>query len=153
MCDPVSMTALAVASSAAGVYGQYQAANAQVDAANDAAAASAEELEAQQSKQAGDRVRAARREAARARVAAGEAGVAGQSFEAQLKQAFGDANQDIAVVAKQGSFTGRAINANLKSNTASAKSITPLSSALQIASSGVRGYTSGLQIKQARSGT
>lgn len=150
MCEPVSMTALAIASAGASAYGQLQGANAQVAAANEAAAAQAEEVEAQQSQQAGERIRAARREAARARVAAGEAGVAGNSFEAQLRQSFGAANQDIAVIAKQGGFTERSINTNLRSNTAGTRGITPLSTGLQIASAGASGYASGLQIRQAR---
>lgn len=148
MCEPTTiMTGLALATSAAGAVGQYQSANAQVDAANAQAAAQAEEIKARQDQQAGERIRAARREAARARVAAGEAGVAGQSFEAQLADTFGRANQDLAILSKQGGFTERAVNANLKSNTAGTQRAGGLGAALQIASSGAQGYATGLQIK------
>ena len=150
MCDPVSMSVLAIASAGAGAYSQHKAANAQVDAANEQAEAQAEEMTAQRDQQIGQRVEAARAERARMRVAAGEAGVSGASFEAQLRHSLGSVNQDVAVAKKQSSFNTRAINANLKSNTASTKGVNALSSGLQIASAGASGYSAGLDIKAKR---
>lgn len=148
MCDPVTAaTALAIASASAGVVGEYQTAQATTRAVNRQSRAQAEEASARSSQEAGERVRAARRAAARARVGAGEAGVSGQSFEAQIANELGAANQDLAIVQKQGGFTERAINANALNQTARFRGLNPVSSALKIASAGASGYSTGLQIQ------
>lgn len=151
MCEPVTvLTTLSIASAAAGAIGQYQNASALVDASEEQAQNQAEEFAAQRDQQIGERVAQGRAERARLRVAAGEAGVSGNSFEAQIRQSLGDVNQDLAIAQKQSSFTGRSIQANLKSNTAGTRGVGGLNAGLQIAKGAVSGFETGLAIKQSR---
>jgi len=138
MCDPVTvMGALSVAGTAMGAVSQYQQANASNRATEQTAQAQADEYADSRDQQLGERVRASRRERARIRVSAGESGVAGQSFEAQLRNSFGAQERDIAISKKQSLNTGRSLNAQVK---AEAKSFSPLSAGLQIAGAGYKAY-------------
>jgi hypothetical protein len=138
MCEPVSLGTMgwlalgttAAAGTAQAVSG-YQQAQAAVDAADAQAEAQAEEYAATRDQQLGERVREARIQRSRMRVAAGEAGIGGQSFELQIQDSLGRQNQDAAVAKKQGGFTQRAINA---SNKNVGQGFNAISAGLQIAS-------------------
>lgn len=77
MCDPVTiaMVGLAVVTSTAGIIGQAQSNKAQTKALISAQAVQSEELRKQQTGELFDQDRAARREQARIRTSAGEAGL------------------------------------------------------------------------------
>ena len=119
MCEIVTATTLAYAAlgiSAVGAGASIMESRQQTKDAEDTAQNQAEEFATERDQKLGERIKEARRERARIRVGAGESGVAGASFEAQLKNSFGQENQDIAVIKKQGGFTQRSINTNAKSN-------------------------------------
>lgn len=140
MCDPVTMAGIAIAGSAVQAYSGYQQANAANRAAEQQAQVQADEYAASRDQQIAERVKQARRERGRLRVAAGEAGVGGASVEAQLANSFGQQNQDIAIIQKQGGFTERAIGTELKS-VAARNRFSPLSAGLQIAGAGASAYS------------
>ena len=151
MCSPPAIVmALSMASTATGLFAQRQAANAQLEALETQRQAQAEELSAQAEQRMGERVKKARRERARLRVAAGEAGIAGASFEAVLADSFAQQNQDLATIAKNVAFADRASQARFRSAVAQVDRPTLVSSALQIGLSGAQGFQSGLQIQAAR---
>lgn len=140
MCEPATVLGvLAVAGSAVSAVGQYQQASASNKAAGEQAQAQADEYANTRDQQIGERIKESRRERARLRVSAGESGVAGASFEAALRQSFGDQNQDIAIAQKQGKLTSRSLKAQTKAST---KSFSPVASGLQIASAGYSAYNS-----------
>ena len=120
MCEPTTLAIVgaytAVAASAVSAYGDYQSGKAQNSALEDQAQTQADEAASARDQEIGERVKQSRRERARIRVSAGESGISGQSFEAQLKNSLGAENQDIAVAQKQGGFTERAIKNDLKVN-------------------------------------
>jgi len=134
------MTALAIAGAGASTYSQIQAANTQAAALNAQRKAQAEELHAREQQQMGERVKQARKERARMLVAAGEAGVRGPSFEAQLMNSFSQQNQDLATIRKQGFFNNRASEASIGSAFASIRKPNVLSAGLQIADAGYTAY-------------
>lgn len=86
MCDPISIAATAVASSVVSLVGQSQAASAQRDAINQALGQANQQIAQQKQAEENDRLRAARQEDSRIRVAAGEAGLSlgSQSIEMML---------------------------------------------------------------------
>ena len=140
MCEPATvMGVLAVAGTAVSAVSQYQQASAANKAAGEQAQAQADEFAMQRDQQIGERLRESRRERARMRVAAGESGVAGASFEAALKQSLGNVNQDIAIAQKQSTLTSRSLKAQTKGAT---ESFSPLSAGLQIANAGYSAYNS-----------
>lgn len=142
MCDV--FTALEVGLAIAGTYSQGQQAKAQVRALDNQRKAQAEELAAKRDMSIGQRVAAARREAAARLVSAGEAGVAGQSMMLDIADAFGRANQDNAVTAKQAEFEDRASAVSYASGVASVDRPSVMDSALQIA----RGYAKGRELSR-----
>ncbi|HUF73738.1 MAG TPA: hypothetical protein VMR74_12655 [Gammaproteobacteria bacterium] len=148
MCEPVSLsTALMVASSTAAVYGQYQQAGAQTDALALQRQHQQEEIQAQADERAGERVKQARAERARLRVAAGEAGVSGISFEDQLYDTYLQEDLDLGILAKDSRFADRASDARYRSGLAGVNRPSVLGAGLQIAGAGYAGHSQGLQIK------
>jgi hypothetical protein len=148
MCEPTTiMAGLAVASTAMGVLGQNAAADAQLSGLETQRRNQAEELQTQADQNAGERVKQARRERARMRVAAGEAGAGGQSFEASLANSFGQQNHDLAAIARQSHFNDRASQASYASNVAGVNKPNALTAGLQIAGAGYGGYSQGLQME------
>lgn len=75
MCDPVTLTVIAVASAASSVIGQVQSANAANKAINAQNLSRQKEIDRSTSAEINDRLREARREQGRIAVAAGEAGL------------------------------------------------------------------------------
>lgn len=139
MCDPVTLTALTVGSGLLGAAGQFDAASANNKAAGKTAQAQADEFAASRDEQLGERVRQSRRERGRQRVSAGEAGVAGNSFESLLKNSLGAQNRDIAIAQKQGGFTQRSLQSEVDI-VAARNQFSPLSAGLQIAASGATSF-------------
>ena len=150
MCEPVSI-GLAVSSaigSLAGVEGQRQQGKAQRAALTRQAKVRGEEIQEQNEERIGTRIREARRERARARVAAAEGGVGGQSFALQIKDSLFQQDLDVAANAKNLGIQGRGLNAGLQSSFAS----TANPGALDFITAGISGATSGLQIGQSLPG-
>lgn len=109
MCEPTT-----IIMGVSAVYGAVAARkNAKTQSANMAkqAAAQAEQQHAANSSKAGERVKMARAERARLRVAAGESGVSGQSFEAQMMDAAFQADSDLAQIEQNNANAGDATNA------------------------------------------
>jgi len=109
MCEPITaaltttqmiMGGLSAASAAAGALAAAQSGQAQADAIAEQADTKADQLSDQAGVQIGERVKQGRAERARLRVAAGEAGVAGGSFEATLLQSSFDQSEDTATIKK-----------------------------------------------------
>lgn len=152
MCEPVTLisTGLAVASSAVGTIGAHSRAKAQRSALTQQRANQAEEIAAQADAQAGDRVKAARAERARIRVAAGEAGVGGNSVDAMMFDSFQQQDSDLAIIRKNEFFSQRGSEARYRSGMAAAQGPSALEAGLGIASAGFAGYQTGLQIKDVR---
>jgi hypothetical protein len=143
MCEPTTILAIVSAASAAvGTYAQGQQAKATQNALDKQRAAQAEETAAQRDQAIGERVAAARREAGRRLVAAGEAGVAGASTGLGITDAFSRANQDAAMIAKQAAFNDRASEAAYRSNVAQIDKPNIVDSGLAI----VQGYNSGREL-------
>lgn len=141
MCEPV-MIGLAIASSVMSVASASAQGSAQRSAnANQAAVQREEQRDAAETR-IGDRVKQARRERARSRVAAAEAGVGGQSFALQIKQSQFDQDLDTARINKNLGTAIRGTDARLRSADAS----TANPNALDFLSAGFQGYSSGLQI-------
>lgn len=144
MCEPVTL-GLAIASavgSVAGVAGQAAQGRAQRRALLMQRQAQAEELQAQAEERLGARIRAARRERARARVAAAESGVSGQSFELMLKDSLMQQDMDVALTRKNLRIQDRASQARFASGVAQ----TAAPGALDFITAGAGGFSSGLQI-------
>lgn len=144
MCDPVSVgIALSMTTAAIGVYSADQAAGAQQEALDTQREQQAEELSTKASVEMGERVKQARRERARIRVAAGESGVQGASFESQLMDSFAQENQDLALISKNARFADRASAGQHASLSNAIDRPSYLSAGLQIGASGYGGYQDG----------
>ncbi|MEM7200259.1 MAG: hypothetical protein AAF628_08350 [Planctomycetota bacterium] len=110
MCEPATLATIAIATSAVSAGAGVVASNRQTELAQRQAENRAEETAAARDEEIGQRVREARRLRSTLQVSAGEAGVAGNSFEAQLRNIAGQTNQDVAVIQKQAGFTERGLN-------------------------------------------
>jgi hypothetical protein len=111
---------------------------AQTDAANT-------EAGIQASQEAGSRVSEARAEASRRLVAAGEAGVGGNSADAAINDPLATANQDGGTLASNALYSGVNTTLRAQSEALSIRRTGGASAGLQIATSGAGGYFSGLQ--------
>lgn len=150
MCDPVTMTVLAVASAGVSTYAQHQTAKAQADALEVQAENERRETLERNEEELGQRVRAAREARARARVAAGESGAMGASFAASMNQSLQDQDNDAALVQKNVAFSQRATDDRLNSALSGIRSPSALEAGLNIASAGVSGYNTGLSLEAKR---
>jgi len=142
MCAPVIATTLAIASAAANVYGQRQAAKAQLQAIAEQERVQAEEIARAAGVELTERARAARRERARARAAASEAGVNlnSGSFIAALQTSAMNQYNDMGLIVQNERAQQRARAANARSARASVRVPSALQSALTIASAGYGAY-------------
>lgn len=147
MCEPMTMAALSIASTAAQTIGQRSAAKAQFGANAAQRQAQNEEIAAKAGQKAGERVKQSYAEQSRLLVAAGEAGVAGNSVSAVIGDAGAQADFDIADIGKNAEFEDRASQARFLSANASVQNPTFLSTALNLASSGVSGYAMGKSLE------
>ncbi len=151
MCDPVTLTVLAIATTGVNLYAQSQTAKAQRNTINQQAENEREETLEAGEEELGVRIRAARESRARARVAAGESGALGASFAAQLNQSLSDSNLDAALVAKQIAFSQRNVDDRANVALAGIRSPSALEAGLQIASAGVSGFATGQSIQDRKS--
>ena len=149
MCEPVTiMTTLAVASTAASIVGQVQSAKRQEAAIRDQLAVSVDEVNDKATAEVNDRQRAARREQARIKVAAGQAGLQlGGSIEMLLKDSL-----------MQGGLAEERLNDNreaeLRNVRTEANSMlsrverpTMLGAGLQLGTAAMNGYSAGTSLK------
>lgn len=153
MCDPITATVLAVATTAASVVSQVKTANAQEKALRNQMAAASEENRQVASAELFDQARAARIEQGRVMTAAGEAGLGINS---------GSIQSLLTDIAMQKTLQGDRTIANMESrhaqNIAEAESAmsaiskpTVLGAGLQIASAGVNAWNSASSLKLQRS--
>lgn len=153
MCEPTTIAlvgmGLSAASAGIGIIAQRRTAQAQEDLINEQNANAQQEIAEKASNEAGERIRAARREAARRRVAAGESGVGGQSLALDIANTYANANRDIAVVARDAMFAGRASTMRARSEMLEVRKPDAISAGLQIANAGVSGYSTGLGVGNA----
>lgn len=163
MCEPVTAAivvgSLAVASAGASVAGQIQSAKAQQALIERQDALAADEIKDQATADINERSRAARRERARIRVAAGEAGLNLQSgsIEALLMDSLFQQSFDNTGTVKNAENAQRARHLRTESLLANqASRPTILAAGLQVATSGLegasQGYRLGLGIQEARKG-
>lgn len=143
MCDPVTMAVTSIAMKGVQIAGQRSAAKKQF-----ASNARNREIQNDQitdaaSVKAGERVKQARAEQARLRVAGGEAGVTGNSFEALLMDSVLQADMDIGTIGKDAANQDAASEARFLSANASVKNPSLLENGLQIAAAGAQGFSMG----------
>lgn len=145
MCEPVSITmaALSVASTVMGQVGTRKAAKAQFASNAAQREAQNDQITDQASVKAGERVKQQRAEEARLRVAGGEAGVAGNSFEALLMDSVLQADMDLGIIGKDAANMDAASEARFLSANASVKNPGALENGLQIAGAAASGYAFG----------
>lgn len=145
MCEPVSLTmaALSVAQAGFGIAGQRSAAKAQFASNAAQREAQNDQITDQASVRAGERVKQQRAEEARLRVAGGEAGIAGNSFEAMLMDSVFQADMDLGIIGKDAANADAASEARFLSANASVKNPSLLENGLTIASAAASGYSFG----------
>lgn len=131
MCEP--MTIIAATSAVVGAVGARQNAEGQAKNMARQRAVQARQQHSAASDQAGQRVKQARAEQARLRVAAGEAGIAGQSFEAQLMDSSFQLDQDLARINSNAAMANEAGNEQLATAFSNVNNPSLLESGLQIA--------------------
>lgn len=148
MCDAIVLatTALSVAQSGAGIVGQRAAAKSQFRANARQREAQNEEIRAQASVRSGERVKQARAERARLRVAGGEANIGGNSFQALLQDSIFQEDQDIATIGLDARFQDRASEARFLSANAAVRNPSLLENGLTLANAGARGFNLGQSI-------
>lgn len=144
MCSPVIPAVFGTVSaiaSGASVVAQRKQAKAQQAALDQARRAQAEEIAAKRDYTLGQRVAAARREAARRIVAAGEAGVGGVSATLDVMNVLGRYNIDAADIIKSSQFEDRASQLNYRSELARINKPTIIDGALAIVGGFHRGHS------------
>lgn len=151
MCDPISMTVAAVATAAAGVVTQVQAAKRQEAAIRDQLAISQKEIDNKATAELNDRQRAARREQARIRVAAGQAGLQlGGSIDSLLQDSLMQAGLAGERTLDNRAAEQRNVAAEANSMLSRVERPTLLGAGLQIANAGMNGYSQGKSMQIAR---
>lgn len=145
MCEPVTLTmmALSVASAGAGIAGTRSAAKKQFASNARQREAQNDQITDQASVKAGERVKQARAEQARLRVAGGEAGVSGNSFEALLMDSVLQADMDLGIIGKDAANADAASEARFLGANASVRNPSLLENGLQIAGAAASGYSLG----------
>lgn len=154
MCEPVSiMTGLAVASAAASVVTQVRAAKKQEAAIRDQLAQSEREINNKATAEINERQRAARREQARIKVAAGQAGLQlGGSIDLLLKDSLMQAGLAEERIEENRTTELRGVRSEANSMLSRVESPTLLGAGLQLAQAGVSGYSAGKSLQIARAG-
>ncbi len=151
MCDPFTMAAVAITSTAASIYTSNKAAS----AANKAIAAQLANTETEINKaetaEINDRMRAARKEQARIKVAAGEAGLQlGGSIELLLKDSLMQSQLSQERTRMNAQSQREAARAEANSMYSRNPKQTALGAGLQLASAGVNGWASGQSMQISR---
>ena len=140
MCDPVTLTTLAIATTGYSIYQTNEAAKNQFQAQQQRTEAALEEQATQATEEIGARMKEYRKVRARARVAGGESGAQGQSFAVGLNQMLQDQDEDVALVSKNLSLGSRSTILDLASANASVRTVSGLEAGLQIGAAGASAY-------------
>jgi len=151
MCEPVTIGALtiglseamagmAVASTVAGAVGARKQAKGQMASSATQRKAQGEEISGKAGRSMGERVKQGRAERSRLRVAAGESGVAGQSFEAQMMDSAFQEDEDLAMIGKNAGYEQRGSEARFQSSLAQVNNPSALETGLQIAGAGASAW-------------
>lgn len=152
MCNPLALGIVMAAGAAAQSYSQYSAGKAQASYLKEQYEAQQDQLDAQASAEANEAARKARRERARIAVAAGEAGVSGNSFEAQLHNSLFQQQNQLALVNYNQTQAKAASQDQLNSALSGIQMPTALGAALQIGTAFASGYAVGGEIGAGASG-
>ena len=151
MCDPVTiMTTIAVVGAATETIGQMQSAKAQQKAIDAQLATTQQEIRVAQTAELNERQRVARKEQARIKVAAGEAGLnigGGGSVEALLKDSLMQNQLSAERTNLNAESQQRAAAAEANSMSSRIQSPTILGAGLRIATAGAQGYYGGKSIQ------
>jgi hypothetical protein len=147
MCAPAALLAISAATTAVSYSQQQKLASANRANAAEQRANQKEEIEAQRAARAGERVKQARAERARLRVAAGEAGIEGVSFEDQMFDIALQEDLDLGMLAKDAEFQQRASDARYRGILNQNAGPSALEMGLGIGTAAYSGYSAGLQIK------
>lgn len=142
------MTTLAIASTAAGIVSQVQSAKRQEAAIRDQLVVAEAEINDKASGEINDRLREARREQARIKVAAGEAGLKlGGSIDLLLQDSMMQAG--LSNERTLGNRERETANARAEANSMLSRVERPtlLGAGLQLATAGMNGYASGTSMK------
>ena len=150
MCTPLMMMSASGAAKGLQIWGNRQSTKAQFGSLAAQREAQNEEISGKAGRSMGERVKQGRAERARLRVAAGEAGVAGNSFDAAMMDAAFQQADDISAIGVDANYAQRASDARYRAGLASVRNPGMLETGLQIASAGASGYAAGLQIKGAK---
>jgi len=126
------MAGISAAAGVAGKIGAAKAGQAQADALGAQRQKQSDQIATAAGAKAGERTKAAQAERARLRVAAGEAGVAGQSFEAQLMDSAFQESHDVATISKDTELQQEASQARTDTALVSTMQPSPIASGLQI---------------------
>ncbi len=155
MCEPVSiMTALAVASTAASIVTETKAAKVQEKAIRSQLEQTNLEINQKASAEVNDRQRATRREQARIKVAAGEAGLQlGGSIDLLLQDSLMQGGLSNARTMQN--RENELLNANAEANSMLSKTESPtiLGAGLRLATAGAQGYAQGSSMALKRTTT
>ncbi len=141
-----------MAGKAVGIGAQQKSAATQMGALTNQREAQNEEIAGKAGREMGERVKQGRAERARLKVAAGEAGIAGNSFAANMMDVAFQQADDVSAIGKDADYAQRASEARYQSLLAGINSPGALENTLQIAKAGASGYASGLQIQKAGAG-
>lgn len=147
MCEPMTMAAIMVAAEGVKQYGTREAAKTQFAANATQRERQNEEIRAASNAKAGERVKKLHAEQARLLVAAGEAGVGGNSFTAQLQDAAFQSDMDVAMIGKDAQFQDRASESRFLSANAQVDNPSLLQNVAGLAMAGVSGYAAGAQLE------
>lgn len=155
MCEPTTLAVIAIASSAASVYGQYQSGKAQVKAINQQNEQQAQEIADAASQEMFERGRLARRERGQMRAAASEAGISlgSGSFLAALQASAFNQYNDSGLILQNEKNQQLARDARARSLMSQIQMPTALSAALQIGAAGVSTYAGAKNAQTAASKT
>ena len=149
ICDPVTIAiSLAVATTAAGIVSEVRAAKSQTKAITTQLATTNKQIDQKATAELNDRQRAARREQARVKVAAGEAGLQlGGSIDLLLKDSLMQAG--LAAERTNQNADNERLNATAEANSmlSRVESPTILGAGLRLATAGMQGYASGSNLQ------
>lgn len=150
MCDPITATvvALSVVSTASSIVAETRAAKRQEAAIREQLAVSEQEINDKASGEINERLREARREQARIKVAAGEAGLQlGGSIDLLLQDSMMQAGLANARTLNNSSRELANVRAEANSMMSRVEKPTVLGAGLRIATAGLQGYSSGTSLK------
>ena len=151
MCEPFTMAALAITTTAATIYTQNKAASAAEAAIREQLSVAEREITNQEVAEVNDRLRQARKEQARIKVAAGEAGLQlGGSIELLLKDSLMQAQLARERIGMNATAQRHNVRAEANSMLSRIQKDTALGAGLKLASAGVSGWSQGQSLQIAR---